>query len=85
MVKQLETSLGDQIRSERYRKNFSQLSLSEKCGLHRSYIGLIERGEKNITVINCMKIANALGISLSELIARSEASLSSRDCLAEVS
>ncbi|ABB23555.1 transcriptional regulator, XRE family [Pelodictyon luteolum DSM 273] len=85
MKKQVEMCLGDQIRSERYRKNLSQLSLSQQCGLHRSYIGLIERGEKNITVINCMKVANALGISLSELIARVESSLISRDCLAEVS
>jgi transcriptional regulator with XRE-family HTH domain len=37
------------------------------AGVHRTYIGMIERGEKNITIINIEKIAKALGLSLDEI------------------
>ena len=59
---------GKSIRKARKRKGFSQERLAEICGLHRTYIGSVERGERNITLINAEKIARALGVSLSELI-----------------
>jgi len=65
-------SLGRNIKAERYRRGFSQEKLAEKTGLHRTYIGVIERGEKNITIRNCCKIADALNIRLSDLIRMSE-------------
>lgn len=59
---------GDKVRFLRKEKNLSQEELAEKAGLHRTYIGMIERAEKNITLINIEKIADALEISTSELL-----------------
>lgn len=50
----------------------SQEELADRAGVHRTYIGMIERAEKNITLINIEKIANALEISVSELLNRKE-------------
>jgi transcriptional regulator with XRE-family HTH domain len=70
----LITALGHNIRAERFRNGYSQDILAEKTGLHRTYIGIVERGEKNITVFNCYKIADALNMPLSDLIRRAEES-----------
>ena len=59
---------GDRVRNLRKQKNLSQENLAEKAGLHRTYIGMIERAEKNITLINIEKIANALEVNINELI-----------------
>ncbi len=58
---------GHKIRQERLKQNLSQEELAEKANLHRTYIGMIERAEKNITLINIEKISNSLGVSISEL------------------
>ena len=71
----LVTFLGHNIRAERFRNGLSQGQLSEKTGLHRTYIGVVERGEKNITVFNCSKIANALNISITDLLRKTEESI----------
>lgn len=60
-------SFGDKVRDYRKQNNLSQEDLAEKAGLHRTYIGMIERAEKNITLINIEKIANALSINIKEL------------------
>jgi DNA-binding XRE family transcriptional regulator len=59
---------GDHLRNIRKSRNLSQEQLAEKVNLHRTYIGMIERGEKNITLLNIIKISNALGISPSKLM-----------------
>jgi transcriptional regulator with XRE-family HTH domain len=59
---------GHQVRQLRLKKCLSQEALAEKAGLHRTYIGMIERAEKNITLINIAKIAKALDVTLSELL-----------------
>ena len=46
----------------------SQEELASRSGLHRTYIGMIERAEKNITLANIDKIANALNIDISKLM-----------------
>ena len=51
---------------------YSQQALAEKAGLHRTYIGIVERGEKNITISSCFKIATALEINLNDLICPAE-------------
>lgn len=51
----------------RKRKGYSQEQLAFKAGLHRTYIGMIERAEKNITLINIQKIAEALEIPIKDL------------------
>jgi transcriptional regulator with XRE-family HTH domain len=59
---------GDRVRKFRREKGLSQEELSFKANLHRTYIGMIERAEKNITLVNIEKIANALGVSVNELM-----------------
>ena len=49
-------------------RGLSQEELAEKAELHRTYIGMIPRGEKNITLINIGKIAKALAIAVDELL-----------------
>jgi transcriptional regulator with XRE-family HTH domain len=58
---------GQKVRKERQDQGFSQEALATKAGVHRTYIGMIERGEKNITLLNIYKISKALGISVSDL------------------
>lgn len=59
---------GDKVRKIRLEKRLSQEELAHKADLHRTYIGMIERAEKNITLINIEKIAKALDLNISELI-----------------
>ena len=58
---------GERVRDLRKQKDISQEDLAHKADLHRTYIGMIERAEKNITLINIEKIANALEINIKEL------------------
>lgn len=58
---------GDRVREERLKRSLSQEQLAAKAGVHRTYIGMIERAEKNITLENIQKIAGALNIKLSEI------------------
>ncbi|WP_454105238.1 helix-turn-helix domain-containing protein [Mammaliicoccus sciuri] len=60
--------LGKNIAKLRKHKNFSQEKLAEISGLHRTYIGSVERGERNIGIDNIVKIANALDIAVEELL-----------------
>lgn len=59
---------GKNVQRIRKEKNISQEKLAEYAGLHRTYIGMIERFERNITLINAEKVARALGVNISELI-----------------
>lgn len=58
---------GQRVRQLRKEKNLSQEDLSFKADLHRTYIGMIERAEKNITLVNIEKIAKALTVDIKEL------------------
>ena len=58
---------GEKVREIRKEKGLSQEQLSFKADLHRTYIGMIERAEKNITLVNIEKIANALKVKISIL------------------
>lgn len=60
-------NFGNKVREIRKSKNLSQEDLADKADLHRTYIGMIERAEKNITLINIQKIAIALEIDIKEL------------------
>lgn len=55
---------GKKVRDKRIEKGYSQEELAHRAGLHRTYIGMIERSEKNITLINIQKIADALEIDV---------------------
>lgn len=61
-------SLGSNIQAIRKSKCWSQERLSFESGLHRTYIGAVERGERNISILNLRRIAQALGISLARLL-----------------
>ena len=59
--------IGERLRSYRNQKGWSQEELAEQAGLHATYIGQLERGEKNATIESVSKVACALGVSLSQL------------------
>jgi transcriptional regulator with XRE-family HTH domain len=59
---------GEKVREKRTALHLSQEELAEKAGVHRTYIGMIERAEKNITLENIEKIAKALKTSIPELL-----------------
>ncbi len=53
--------IAENVRRLRVKRSWSQEELADRCDLHRTYIGAIERGERNITVKTLFKIAEALG------------------------
>jgi transcriptional regulator with XRE-family HTH domain len=59
---------GERVRRLRMAKGLSQEKLAELSGLHRNYIGGVERGERNIAILNIFKLSEALEISPSELL-----------------
>lgn len=67
MNKELLIKFGQKVRDERVKLGLSQESLAELANVHRTYIGMIERAEKNITLTNIEKIAKALGLTIDEL------------------
>ncbi len=67
MTKNILNSFGDAIRILRTEKKLSQENLAEKTGFHRTYIGMVERGERNISLINIQKLSVALEIEIHEL------------------
>ena len=59
---------GDRVRELRVAQGLSQEALAQKAGLHRTYIGGIERGERNVSLSNMNKIALALNLPLHKLV-----------------
>lgn len=62
----IKEQVGKRIKELRLAKNMSQEDFAYKCGLDRTYITSLERGKRNVSLINLEKIANAFEISLSE-------------------
>lgn len=58
----VKQKFGNRVRDLRKKQGFSQESLALACDLDRTYIGGVERGERNISLVNITKIANALGV-----------------------
>lgn len=58
---------GATLRAERQKTGLSQEALADAAALDRTYVGSVERGERNISVLNIVKLAKALGISASQL------------------
>lgn len=61
-------NFGNCVRELRLQQKMTQEELANKAGLHRTYIGMIERAEKNITLLNIQKIASALSVEISNLL-----------------
>lgn len=59
---------GENVRETRKKLGISQDDLAVRAGLHRTYIGAVERGERNITLVNAQKIAVALNVELAYLL-----------------
>lgn len=63
------TEFGRRVRQARHAAGWSIEELAERAGLHWTYVGSVERGERNISLVNIVKIAAALGADPAELVA----------------
>ena len=66
--RQIQRKLGERVRELRKGKGFSQEGFADACGLHRTYMGSVERGETNPTLSSLATIARALKINTSKLV-----------------
>lgn len=65
----IRKKFGQRVRELRKASGYSQESFAHQCNIHRTYMGDVERGERNIALDNIVKIADTLDISLSKLFA----------------
>jgi transcriptional regulator with XRE-family HTH domain len=68
MKREILAKFGSRVREERTKLGLSQEELASRAGVHRTYIGMVERAEKNITLTNIEKIAKALQVSIKDLL-----------------
>ncbi|ELA4928382.1 helix-turn-helix transcriptional regulator [Vibrio vulnificus] len=61
-------NFGERVKNLRVERGMSQERLAESSGLHRTYVGSLERGQRNVSYLNILKIAAALEISTSVLL-----------------
>jgi transcriptional regulator with XRE-family HTH domain len=66
-MEDIRIRFGKALREKRNRMQLSQEAFADMCGLDRTYVGGIERGERNVALVNLEKIAKALDLSLLEL------------------
>jgi len=66
--KRLVRILSENIRRFRRDRGLSQEELSELCGLHRTYVGSVERAERNVTLSTLEAFSSALGVSVPQLL-----------------
>ena len=76
---QSHVALGRAVRDLRSGRGISQEDLAHLSGMHRTYLGGVERGERNLSYANLLRLARALGVPASELLARAEQHERSRD------
>jgi transcriptional regulator with XRE-family HTH domain len=69
-MEDIRLRFGRAVRQRRHKLGVSQEAFADLCGLDRTYIGGIERGERNVALLNIEKIARALRIPLSEMFRR---------------
>lgn len=61
-------ALGDRVRERRTELKLTQQDLGDKCGLHRTFVGSVERGERNISILNLRQLARALRLRVADLL-----------------
>jgi len=67
-TEQLKRRFGQRVRQLRTERGFSQEELAHRCGMDRTYVGSVERGQRNVSLINIYRIASALGVEPAELL-----------------
>ena len=67
-MQEIQRNLGSKIRALRVEKGYSQESFADACKLHRTYMGALERGERNLTLKTLATVARALGMTVAELL-----------------
>ena len=67
-MKDVQRELGARIRRLRQRKGYTQESFADAFGLHRNFMGAVERGEQNLTLKTLQIIASGLGTTMSKLL-----------------
>jgi transcriptional regulator with XRE-family HTH domain len=72
-TKEMQRTIGRIIQARRSKLGYSQESFADAIGVHRTYVGSVERGERNVTLKNLLVIADGLKMPLSTLIAAAEA------------
>jgi transcriptional regulator with XRE-family HTH domain len=68
MNKEILVQFGSRLKHLRQEKSLTQEQFAQKCGLHKNYIGMVERGERNPSLLNIDVISKGLGISIPELM-----------------
>lgn len=68
MTEEILIKFGARIKQLRQEKGLTQKQFAQKCGLHKNYIGMIERGERNPSLINIEVIAKGLEVDISKLM-----------------
>ena len=66
--KNILRKFGEKVRLLRFERNWSQEELARRADLHRTYIGSIERYERNVSLLNVERIAKALGVKIKDLL-----------------
>jgi transcriptional regulator with XRE-family HTH domain len=66
--KAVQQAVGQRIRELRTRRGWSQEEFADICGLHRTYMGSIERGERNLTIVSILTVAQHLEMTVSQLL-----------------
>jgi transcriptional regulator with XRE-family HTH domain len=66
-LKVIRKNFGERVRQLRKEQGYSQEAFADECELHRTYIGAIERGERNVAIDNIAKIAKALKVDIAKL------------------
>lgn len=72
MPSQFLKLLGDRVRQRRIGLGISQEAFANKCGVHWTYIGKVERGEQNVSMASLERIAKGLGVRVSQLVREAE-------------
>jgi transcriptional regulator with XRE-family HTH domain len=67
-MKEMQKQLGLRIRRLRIRRGYTQESFADTCGLHRNFMGAVERGEQNLTLKTLRIIATGLGTNMAKLL-----------------
>jgi transcriptional regulator with XRE-family HTH domain len=67
--RQFLRDLGFRIRDRRLARQWTQAELAHRCELHRTFIGSVERGERNLSILNLRRIAKVLRVSAADLLA----------------